>query len=192
MPGESSAAKVAMRDQILTERRRRGLSSIGAEARSLAEIALSDVRVRRAATVAAYVSVGSEPGTGPLLDALVASGKRVLLPILRRDNDLDWGVHDGTLVAARRGLLEPVGPGLGTDAIASADVVLVPGLAADREGRRLGRGGGSYDRALTRIVAGTWVAVVLFDQEIVTRVPTDPHDKVVDAAITPTQVIEFG
>lgn len=191
MPGESSAAKVAMRDQILTARRRRDLVSIGADARGLADTALQDRHVRRAATVAAYVSVGSEPGTGPLLEALVSAGKRVLLPILQPDNDLDWGVYDGSLVPARRGLLEPAGPGLGPGAIGSADVVLVPGVAVDRDGRRLGRGGGSYDRALGRAVPGTWIAILVFDQEIVARVPTDPHDKTVDAAITPTQVIDF-
>lgn len=190
-PGESAAAKVAMRDQILTSRRRRDLVSLGTSARAMAAVALSAPHVRAAATVAAYVSVGSEPGTGPLLDALLARGTRVLLPILQSDNDLNWGVYDGSLVPARRGLLEPTGPGLGVEAIASADVVLVPGVAADLGGRRLGRGGGSYDRALARVVPGTWVAILLFDEEIVTRVPTDPHDRAVDAALTPTRVIEF-
>ncbi|BBH16896.1 5-formyltetrahydrofolate cyclo-ligase [Nocardioides baekrokdamisoli] len=191
-PGESAVAKVALRDQILTSRRRRGLASIGADARALAAVALSDPHVRRAATVAAYVSVGTEPGTGPLLDALVAAGKRVLLPILQPDNDLDWGVYDGSLVPARRGLLEPAGRGLGTEAIGSADVVLVPGVAVDHGGRRLGRGGGSYDRALARVVPGTWTAILVFDEEVVIHVPTDPHDRTVDAAITPTRVIQFG
>jgi 5-formyltetrahydrofolate cyclo-ligase len=192
IPGESSLAKVAMRDQILTARRRRGLASIGADARALADVALADPRVRAAATVAAYVSVGTEPGTGPLLDGLRSAGKRVLLPVLRPDNDLDWATYDGTLVPARRGLLEPGGPRLGLAAIASADVVLVPGVAVDADGHRLGRGGGSYDRALARVVAGTWIAILVFDEEIVTSVPTDPHDRSVRAAITPTQVIQFA
>ena len=181
-----------MRDQILTARRRRDVAAIGADARAMAAIALTDSRVRRAATVAAYVSVGTEPGTGALLEGLAAAGKRVLLPILQPDNDLEWGVYDGSLVPARRGLLEPTGPRLGADAIGSADVVLVPGVAADVGGRRLGRGGGSYDRALARVAPGTWVAILLFDEEIVTRVPTDPHDRTVDAAITPTRVIQFA
>ena len=192
MPGESALAKLAMRDQILTARRRRDLASLGSDARAVAEIAMADPRVRNAATIAVYVSVGSEPGTGALLEALAAAGKRVLLPVLLPDNDLDWAVYDGPLVAARRGLLEPSGPRLGAGAISSADVVLVPGVAADPAGHRLGRGGGSYDRALARITPGTWVAIVLFDQEIVTDVPTDPHDLPVHAAITPTRVISFA
>lgn len=191
IPGESSLAKVAMRDQILTARRRRGLASIGSDARALAEVALADPRVRAAATVAAYVSVGTEPGTGPLLEGLRSAGKRVLLPVLRADNDLDWGVYDGTLAPARRGLLEPGGARLGVETIGSADVVLVPGVAVDVDGRRLGRGGGSYDRALARALPGTWIAILVFEEEIVTSVPTDPHDRSVHAAITPTRVIQF-
>ena len=191
-PGESALAKVAMRDQILTARRRRAVVSLGQDARAMAQIALADPRVRAAATVAAYVSVGTEPGTGPLLEALVAAEKRVLLPILQPDNDLDWGVYDGSLGRARRGLLEPTGPGLGPEAIGSAEVVFVPGVAVGCDGFRLGRGGGSYDRALARVMPGTWIAVLVFDEEIVTHVPTDPHDRGVHAAITPTRVIQFA
>ena len=100
--------------------------------------------------MAAYVAVGSEPGTAALLDALVAAGKRVVLPVLLPDGDLDWAAYAGDqdLVPARFGLLEPGGQRLGPDAVGTADVVLVPGLAVSARGERLGRGGGSYDRAL--------------------------------------------
>ena len=190
IPGASALAKVAMRDQILTARRRRDLAALGAAARDLAEVAWADPRVRAAATVAAYVSVGGEPGTGPLLERL--ADRRVLLPRLLPDNDLDWGVYQGRLLSARRGMLEPPGPGLGSEGIGSADVVLVPGLAVDGSGGRLGRGGGSYDRALARVAPGTWVAVLLFDEEVLDRVPIDTHDQRVHAVITPTRVIELG
>ena len=110
---------------------------------------------RRPRTVAAYVSVGREPGTRPLLEALRARGVRVLLPVLLPDNDLDWGVYEGAeqLVRAGRGLLEPAGPRLGPEAVTEADAVLLPGLAVDGQGIRLGRGGGSYDRVLARLGA---------------------------------------
>ena len=102
--------------------------------------------------VACYVDVPPEPPTGPLLAALVARGCRVLLPILRADRDLGWGEYDAAagLVSARWGLLEPAGPDLGTEAIGVANVVIVPAVAVARDGVRLGRGGGSYDRALSR------------------------------------------
>jgi 5-formyltetrahydrofolate cyclo-ligase len=143
--------------------------------------------------VAAYVSFGREPGTGVLLDALAAAGKRVILPLLLPDNDLDWAAYTGPhdLASARRGLLEPTGPPLGEDAIATADVVVVPGLAVDRTGVRLGRGSGSYDRALARVPRGTFTCVVLNDDEVLDAVPAAPHDRRVTAAVTEQRLLRF-
>ena len=95
MAGDNSAAKTALRDQVLAARRRRPLGENARAARDLAAVALAWEAVRRSATVAAYVSVGSEPGTGLLLDALLGAGKRVIVPVLRPDNDLDWAVYAG-------------------------------------------------------------------------------------------------
>ena len=122
-------------------------------AAALAYRALDLPELAAAKTVAAYVSMGREPGTRPLLDALRTQGARVLLPVLLPDNDLDWALYEGSgsLRPAGRGLLEPVGPQLGPDAVPDADAVLLPGLAVDGRGMRLGRGGGSYDRVLARI-----------------------------------------
>ena len=147
--------------------------------------------MRRAGTIAAYVSIGTEPGTSALIDALREQGKRVLLPLLQPDNDLDWAVHTGDLIPARRGLLEPGGPTVGPEAIAWADVVLLPGLAVDRLGMRLGRGGGSYDRVLGRIPLGTPTIVLLYDGEILDRVPAEPHDRRVTHAVTPSGMVRF-
>lgn len=184
------AQKIAMRDQLVTGRRRHPLSSIPLDAESIAAHLLATPEVRRAATVAAYVSVSSEPGTGRIIEDLDALGKRVILPVLLRDMDLDWGLYagPGSLVPAWRGLLEPRGMRLGPDAIAGADVVLCPAVAVDRSGMRLGRGGGSYDRALARVVPGTFVCALLYDGELVERVPADEHDRRVDAVVTPSGV----
>ena len=185
------AQKIALRDQLVTARRLLTLLEVGAAAEAVAAHLLAAGPVRRAATVAAYVSVGTEPGTGPLLDALLAAGRRVILPVLLPDDDLDWAVHTGTVVPARRGLLEPPGPRLGPDAVATADVVLTPGLAVDRTGMRLGRGGGSYDRALGRVPVGTFTCTLLYADEIVERVPADVHDCPVSAAATPDGITLF-
>lgn len=183
-------AKLALRDQLLTSRHRLALATIGEAARDLATHLLALPEIRHAATVATYVSVGSEPGTGPLIDALQTSGRRVLLPRLLPDNDLEWTVYGGpgTLRRAGRGLLEPDGELLGVDAVAGADAVLVPGLAVDTRGHRLGRGGGSYDRALGRVPVGTFTCVLLYDGEAGLEVPVEPHDRPVTAVATPSGI----
>ncbi len=188
-----SAAKLALRDQLVTARGRVPVPVLSDHARAVAEHLLASPEVRRAATVAAYVSVGREPGTGPLLAALAAAGKRVILPLLQPDDDLDWAVYRGpdSLVPARRGLLEPVGTPLGPYAIGTADCVIVPGLAVDRTGLRLGRGGGSYDRALGRVPVGTFTCVVLHASEVRDEVPADPHDRQVTAVVTEDGVLRF-
>jgi 5-formyltetrahydrofolate cyclo-ligase len=189
-----SPAKTAVRDRLLTSRNRRSLADVGAAARAIAEHLLATTDVRRAATVAAYVSLNGEPGTGPLLDGLRAAGKRVILPVLLPDDDLDWAVYEGprALASSRFGLLQPVGEQLGLNAIATADVVIVPGLAASPTGIRLGRGGGSYDRTLGRVPVGTFTCVLLYDDEVGLDVPVEPHDRPVLFAATPSGIHRLG
>ena len=119
-------------------------------------------------------------------------GRRVILPVVLPDLDLDWAAYDGPeSLERRRGLLEPAGRRLGLEAVATADVVLTPGLAVDRTGMRLGRGGGCYDRALGRVPVGTFTCTLLYDDEIVDRVPYAPHDRPVTAAVTPAGISWF-
>jgi len=186
--------KLALRDQLLTVRRRRSLLEVGESAQLIADRLLATTVLQRAATIAAYVATGTEPGTGPLIDAWYEAGRRVLLPVLLPDNDLDWAVYRGStsLLPAGRGLLEPAGERLGLDAVAMADVVLTPGLAVDRTGMRLGRGGGSYDRVLARVPVGTPVLTLLYDGELLDEVPSAPHDRRVSGVVTPSGVTWFG
>jgi 5-formyltetrahydrofolate cyclo-ligase len=195
MTGDMSE-KDALRRQLLAARALLTSSDAQKAAAVLADIALNLPELRRAWTVAAYVSIGSEPGTRALLDALRERGVRVLLPVLLEDNDLDWAVYEGAerLVRARRGLLEPAGPRLGVDAVLAADTVLLPGLAVDARGMRLGRGGGSYDRVLARIVRSGLdpaLVVLLYANEVVERVPEEPHDHPVHAVVTPEVTLRF-
>ena len=136
-------------------------------------------------TLTAFVGAGGEVATLPLLEALVADGRRVLLPVTLDDMRLDWVEYTGAddLAPAGFGLLEPTGPRLGVEAIADADVVLAPALAVDRAGRRLGQGGGCYDRSLP--LASAEVIAVVADDEVVDEVPTEPHDLRVDGVLTP-------
>ena len=167
---------------------------MGADARAIAEHVLASAEVRRAATVAAYVSVGSEPGTSALLAGLSGSGGGWCCRCCCRTS-----TSTGRSTAAptrwsrpRLGLLEPAGPRLGVDAVATADLVLVPGLAVSPAGERLGRGGGSYDRALGRVPVGTPVWVLLYDDEVGLDVPAEPHDRTVTGAVTPSGIVRFA
>lgn len=170
-------------------------AALARRARELDELAEA-LREGPARTVAAYVSIGGEPETGALIEELRAAGVRVLLPVLLPDNDLDWAVYEGPerLVPAGWGLREPAGPRLTPEAVAGADVVLLPGVAVDRTGLRLGRGGGSYDRVLARLERSgrrTALVVLLYDDEVVDAVPAEPHDRRVHAALTPSGVHRF-
>ncbi|MER5896021.1 5-formyltetrahydrofolate cyclo-ligase [Streptomyces sp. NPDC001876] len=190
------SGKAPLRRELLAARRLLTSQDVENAAAVLSSAALVLPELDGARTVAAYVSVGREPGTRPLLDALRERSVRVLLPVLMADNDLDWAAYEGSahLLPAGRGLLEPDGPRLGPTAVLDADVVLLPGLAVDRRGMRLGRGGGSYDRVLARLsAAGAHPALVvlLYDDEVVAQVPEEPHDHPVDAVVTPAGARRF-
>ncbi|WP_073949383.1 5-formyltetrahydrofolate cyclo-ligase [Streptomyces kebangsaanensis] len=194
-------AKRALRREFLAVRNTLTVDDVREAAHALARRALELPELAGARTVAAYVSVGTEPGTLPLLDALRARGVRVLLPALLPDNDLDWGAYtgEGSLARVHHGgkmaLFEPAGERLGPHAVAEADVVLLPGLAVDTRGMRLGRGGGSYDRVLARLEAADAhpaLVVLLYDTEVVERVPEEAHDRPVQAVVTPSGVRRFA
>lgn len=144
------------------------------------------------ATVCAYWPVGSEPGGPELVNGLRRRGWRVLLPVVDRPRAaataLDWSEYTGqaALRSGPLGLREPAGPRLGAAAIAAADLVLVPALAVDHRGVRLGRGGGYYDRTLPLATPGTPLVAVVRDDEVLAQLPAEPHDVRVTAILTPS------
>jgi 5-formyltetrahydrofolate cyclo-ligase len=135
----------------------------------------------KARLVASYLGHGDEPFVPPR--------PGWLLPVLLPDDDLDWAEYDGRLAPGRRGLQEPVGPRLGREALSRCDLVLVPALLVDRQGWRLGKGGGSYDRALGR-ATGLTVAL-LHEGGLVDALPHEPHDVPVQAVCTPSGVVRL-
>ncbi|QSS91261.1 5-formyltetrahydrofolate cyclo-ligase [Streptomyces sp. M54] len=196
-PPPSGSAKHPLRRDLLAARALLTKDDVARTAAVLARSALGLPELAGARTVAAYVSVGREPGTRDLLEALRGRGVRVLLPVLLADNDLDWAAYEGPehLLPAGRGLLEPDGPRLGPAAVVEAGAVLLPGLAVDGSGMRLGRGGGSYDRVLARLAAAGArppLVVLLYENEVVARVPSEPHDHSVDAVVTPGGTRRFA
>jgi len=184
------STKTTLRNQILTARRALpGVTLDAAAARLRAEV-VGLVRRLQPAVVAGYAPVGAEPG-GPDLPAAVAAALdpagALLLPVLRPDLDLDWARYAGPdrLAPSGRGLREPTGPRLGRAALRRAALVLVPALAVDAAGRRLGRGAGCYDRALARVAPDAPVVALLHDGELRDDLPAEAHDRAVHAVITP-------
>ncbi|GHJ50390.1 hypothetical protein Cs7R123_77320 [Catellatospora sp. TT07R-123] len=184
-------AKQDVRREVLAARRELSAAAVEAAAAGMLDRLGALLAGRRGLTVCAYVPIGREPGGPDLPERLAArpAVARLLLPVLQPDLDLDWAAYTGpaSLAEAARGLREPVGPAQGRAAIAGADLVLVPAVAVDRSGVRLGRGGGSYDRALARVSLATPVAALLYDTELRDRLPAQEHDQRVHVVVTPVR-----
>ncbi|MBK8470274.1 MAG: 5-formyltetrahydrofolate cyclo-ligase [Actinomycetales bacterium] len=171
-------AKRALRSQIRAARRERVQRvDLGAAAGALADAALAVVGAlpgegQRVCRVAAYQALATEPPTDVLIAALRTARHEVILPVLQPDRSLTWDL-DGRALPA--------------DALGACDLVLAPALAVDQGGRRLGQGGGSYDRALASARTGTPVLALVWDEEVLEAgsVPTEPHDRPVDGVLTP-------
>jgi 5-formyltetrahydrofolate cyclo-ligase len=171
--GRGSSAKGDAR-RLLRARRRelaaaRDLAADGAALAAVLESALGGeplAGLRSGATVLSYESLPHEPPTAALNARLQRLGLRVLVPITLPDMRLEWC----DLADAGR-------TPLGTDAPAGADLALVPALAVDTTGTRLGQGGGCYDRVLPALPSSTPVLVLLHPGEHTgALLPRDPHD----------------
>lgn len=184
-----SGTKAELRAAILAARRALPPHEHDAEAYALGRYV--QALVADGETMCAYVPIGSEPGSAELIDSLQRRGIRVLLPVARHDTagipqPLRWGEYrPGGLVEGRFGLREPSAPWLSADAVATASVILVPALAVDRAGVRLGRGAGFYDRSLVLAAPTARLVAVVRDDELVDRLPAEPHDVRMTHALTP-------
>jgi 5-formyltetrahydrofolate cyclo-ligase len=179
--------KSALRKRVRAARARLGQAERAEAGRALMTAVLELPEVAMAGTIAAYLSVGAEPPTDALVFALWKRGSYVLLPVVRPDYDLDWASYEGpdSLAAAAYGLLEPTEPRRGVGAISSADLVIVPALAVDRNGNRLGKGKGCYDRALGRVSPAVPTIALVYDDELLDEVPAGPRDQRVRGVAQP-------
>ena len=163
------------------ERRRRG--------EAIRERVLGLPEVRRAGSVLVFASFGSEVPTRDLASDLHAAGKRLLLPYL----------SGKVMEVAEVGPDEPLvpssyGPGEPERRVRAdpegIDVVIAPGLAFDRNGNRLGYGGGAYDRFLARLRPEALLVGVAFAEQVVEEVPAGPNDVPVHLVVTDREVID--
>jgi 5-formyltetrahydrofolate cyclo-ligase len=199
MTDRAQETKAVLRRTLRSARRGRSPDDVRRGGDRLAELVCGLPEVAAARRLAAYLSRPLEPSTAELLKRWRAERRAVLLPVVLADLDLDWALDDADDRTADDtaddeapgtgripGLREPAGARLGTAAIAEADVVVVPALAVDRRGTRLGQGGGSYDRALARRKPGALVVALLHPDELVDGpLPHEPHDCGVDVVVTP-------
>jgi 5-formyltetrahydrofolate cyclo-ligase len=149
--------------------------------------------ISQARVIASYISYGDEPNTLELNQAILAAGKKLLLPRIAEEGDepsLEWVAWNGDpqLLNERGRILEPIGPALIDHN--EIDVVIVPALRVDHDGYRLGQGGGFYDRALPHIDA--WTIALIFPEEISGQpLPREDHDVPVKAYATHDMVVRL-
>ena len=149
---------------------------------------LSATELKTATNVASYISYEFEPETSDINQRLIEDGKKVFLPRLLENNDIQWVNWDGSLenLTKNEKIYEPIGSAVEVD----LDVIILPALHVDRMGNRLGQGGGSYDRALSRSKA--FKIAMLHHGELTSEIlPVQPHDEKVDAAATPEIIVRF-
>ena len=192
-----AGAKRQLRRAVLLRRASRSADARAADDESRFLLLAQALDERRPDTVAAYLSVGEEPDTLRLVAWLAARDVRVLLPVLtdgagHRLDEPAWAAYAGpdALRGGPLDLLEPTGTRLPARQLPEAEVVVCPGLAANRRGDRLGRGGGWYDRALAHAGQAAPVLVLLNRDEVLGAIPTQPWDRRVDRIVTPDAVLE--
>ena len=150
--------------------------------------------IDNAQVIASYISYGDEPNTDELNQAILESGKKLLLPRITSDSQepsLDWVFWNGDReqLASRDKILEPVGPRESN--VDLIDVVIAPALHIDSQGFRLGQGGGHYDRALSETNA--WTVALIFPGESSDEIlPRESHDVAVNAYATYEKIVRFN
>jgi len=149
---------------------------------------LSSTELKSATNVASYISYEFEPETSDINQRLITDGKKVFLPLLLENNDIQWVSWNGSsenLTKVEK-IYEPIGDAVEIE----LDVIILPALHVDRIGNRLGQGGGSYDRALSRSKAFK-IALLHYGELTSEILPIQPHDEKIDAAATPEIVVRF-
>jgi 5-formyltetrahydrofolate cyclo-ligase len=183
-----SHAKARLRAQLSAARAAREPDSAAETARAVRSLAAC----AGASAVAAYAARPGEPSTQQLIDTLLAADVPVLLPVVGPVPDWAWYTGPDHLVPGRRGILQPDGPSLGAAALAVVGFIWLPGLAGTPDGRRLGTGGGWYDRALAWAGPDATRGLLLFDDEVLEDVPTQEWDQPVDLLVTERRRIDCG
>ena len=149
---------------------------------------LTASELKGATNIASYISYEFEPETSDINQRLIKDGKKVFLPRLLENNDIQWVSWNGSSENLKKveKIFEPIGDAVEVE----LDVIILPALHVDRMGNRLGQGGGSYDRALSRSKAFK-IALLHYGELTSEILPVQPHDEKIDAAATPEIIVRF-
>lgn len=193
MPEPVEHEKRALRAEMRERRQMLSDAQRASAAEGIARQLDALVSSHDATSIACYLSTPSEPSTRVFLNAAIERGLRVLLPVTREDGLLDWAVAaaDGEEIEGAYGVPEPVGEVLGPIAVNDVDLLIIPAAAIDEEGWRLGWGRGYYDKTLGSMENSPPVYAVIYDSEVVERVPREVHDQPVTGIVTPTRTHAF-
>jgi 5-formyltetrahydrofolate cyclo-ligase len=186
-----SRSKDTAREQSISARAKRSDAEISAAGSAIANHDWAILCPGK--LVSCFVSMATEPPTAQLRTKLIDLGKDVALPIMKPGNLLAWGFDGTDLVKNRYGIHEPDAADI---YISSASAILIPALRVGRDGSRLGRGAGYYDRALANVpthASGGPIRICLvFDDEVDESVPNEPHDALIDVIVTPLEIIRVN
>lgn len=192
------AAKQTLRTAVRTRRAARSAEhTASADHDRFEQVRALFGEIDETLVVAAYLSIPPEPGTLELVSWLHAGGATVLLPVLgtRPDGTVrrepDWAAYAGpeALRTGLWGIPEPTTESLGIEALAGAGIIVCSGLAGTADGKRLGMGGGWFDRALAHADPEAVLILLLNDDELLPDLPTEPWDRRVDVIATPTRLL---
>ncbi len=181
--------KQAIRREIAAKRTALSPDQIATASRQIADTLLALEEFGAARSVALYMALPGEVRLDGLFPACWKQGKRTCIPVFNaraRLYDLAEIDADTRFETGHYGIREPVD--VRNIDIEEVDFMVVPGVAFDETGRRLGRGGGYYDRLLARFAG--FSCAVAFDFQLLPRIPAEPHDLPVDAIATETKIVK--
>ncbi len=186
-----SRSKDTVREQSMSSRSARSSAEISAAGSALGNHDWA--AMCKGQLVTCFVSMATEPPTTQVRTKLCELGKDVALPIMKPGNSLAWGFDDTELVKNSYGIYEPIPAEID---ISNASAILIPALRVGRDGSRLGRGAGYYDRALAQVPTyasgGPLRICLVFDDEVDESVPSEVHDALIDVIVTPSQILQIN
>ncbi|MCC6546573.1 5-formyltetrahydrofolate cyclo-ligase [Candidatus Sumerlaeota bacterium] len=188
--------RISGQKAILRKEMRDRLKRLSAEERNCAATGLEEKlrdlnELSRSLHVLGFIPHGNEINCSPFCDYWLGKGHKLSYPVVDTSQDVinPHEVCESSIIAAGyRGIREPRGCPM--TPLALIDAILIPGLAFDARGHRLGQGGGHYDRLLVRRPESCATIGLAYDWQVVDHVPVDVHDQLIQWIVTPTRIID--